>query len=91
MCDERLIQDLIEAGRHVVDTDFDEAAFRAWRERALACVAGLVGPDHHYTQAFRLSVCQQQEKAVPTEEGALPATGEGLVKSRLHDTRPVVG
>ncbi len=35
MSPEQLVDDLIEAGWHVIDTDFDMTAFTLWRKQAL--------------------------------------------------------
>ena len=49
---ERRIDDLIEAGWGVLDSDFDPVAFQRWRCRAFDCLTALVGPDHVYTRHF---------------------------------------
>jgi hypothetical protein len=46
------IDNLIEAGWGVLDSDFDLVAFQRWRCRALDCLTALVGPDHVYTRQF---------------------------------------
>jgi hypothetical protein len=49
---EKRIDDLIEAGWHVLDSDFDAAAFQHWRKQAFKCMKDLLGPDHTYTRSF---------------------------------------
>jgi len=53
---EKRIDDLIEAGWHVLDSDFDAAAFQHWRKQAFKCLTDLLGPDHTYTKSFRKHV-----------------------------------
>jgi len=59
---EQLVDNLIEAGWHVIDTDFDMMAFTLWRKQALDCIGALMGPAHAYTHYFRDFV-EQAEKA----------------------------
>jgi len=49
---ERRIDDLIEAGWDVLDSDFDPVAFQRWRRSAFDCLTAMVGPDHVYTRHF---------------------------------------
>jgi hypothetical protein len=44
------IDDLIEAGWHVLDSDFDYSAFKHWKRQALNCFETLLGPEHGYTR-----------------------------------------
>jgi hypothetical protein len=80
MLEEKLIDDLIEAGWYVLDTNFDETAFRNWRERALCCLTNLMGPDHHYTQSFQSWVQGHDKNNVLTGGGILSAAKEELTK-----------
>ena len=68
---DRKIDDLIAAGWDVIDADFDAAAFKRWREKALECLTELVGPDHAYTQYFNDYVRTFETKAVLAGEGLL--------------------
>jgi hypothetical protein len=77
---EKLIDDLILAGWHVLDTHFDESAFRNWRERVLYCLTDLLGDDHHYTQSFRVWVREYETGAVLTGGGILAAVKEEIGK-----------
>jgi hypothetical protein len=47
------LDDLIEAGWHVVDTEFDAEALYYWRKKALDFLTDFVGPDHSCTQSFK--------------------------------------
>ena len=55
---ETRIDDLIEAGWDVLDSDFDPAAFQRWRRSAFDCLTAMVGPDHVYTRHFEKLVRQ---------------------------------
>lgn len=89
MLEEKLIDDLIEAGWYVLDTNFDETAFRNWRERALYCLAGLLGQDHHYTESFRSWVQGHEKNNVLTGGGILSAVKEEILKGRKTDNLDV--
>jgi hypothetical protein len=49
---EKRIDDLIEAGWFVFDSDFDAIAFQQWRRRVFDCLTAVVGPDHVSTRQF---------------------------------------
>jgi hypothetical protein len=54
------LDDLIEAGWHVVDTEFDARALYYWRKKALDFLTDFVGPDHACTQIFRHGIEQPE-------------------------------
>ncbi len=66
---EKRIDDLIEAGWHVLDSDFDKAAFQHWRKQAVECLTDLLGPDHAYTRSFRNHVQSVEEETRRTRGG----------------------
>jgi len=39
------LRNLVEAGWHVIESDFDTAAFLTWREAAVKCLNELMGPE----------------------------------------------
>jgi len=39
------LRNLVEAGWHVIESDFDTAAFLMWREAAVKCLNELMGPE----------------------------------------------
>jgi len=83
MIGEKRIDDLIEAGWHVLDSDFDTAAFQQWRKQAFECLTDLLGPDHSYTRSFRNYVQSVEEEKKPTSGGStLTAAREELAKNR---------
>ncbi len=54
------LDDLIEAGWHVIDTEFDAGAFYYWKKKALDFLTDFVGPDHESTRSFKN--CIEQTK-----------------------------
>lgn len=50
---EKPIDDLIEAGWWVLNSDFDETAFDNWRSKAAICLESLLGKDHMSTKLFK--------------------------------------
>jgi len=86
---EQLVDNLIEAGWHVIDTDFDMMAFTHWRKQALDCIGALMGPAHAYTHYFRDFVEQAEKASLLTGEGILVATKEQVAKAeRESQTAP---
>jgi len=86
---EQLVDNLIEAGWHVIDTDFDMMAFTHWRKQALDCIGALMGPAHAYTHCFRDFVEQAEKASLVTGEGVLVATKEQVAKAeRESQTAP---
>jgi hypothetical protein len=55
---EERIDDLIEAGWCMLESDFDAPTFLRWRIAALDCLSELLGPNHTYTLHFRTLVEQ---------------------------------
>lgn len=49
---EKRIDDMIEAGWHVLASDFAPEAFDQWRAEASKCLSALLGPDHTDTRWF---------------------------------------
>lgn len=80
---EQRIDDLITAGWHVLDSDFDATAFRQWRKRAVDCLNSLFGPDHTYTQQFRDYVNREERKSILTGGGILSAARETVGENGL--------
>jgi hypothetical protein len=81
---EQSVDNLIEAGWHVIDSDFDITAFTSWRKQALHCVGALMGPAHPYTHYFRDFVEQAEEASLLTGEGILVATKEQIANAQRH-------
>jgi hypothetical protein len=53
MCNEKRLDALIEAGWHVIDTEYDKRALYFWKKKAYDFLENFVGPDHVSTQGFR--------------------------------------
>jgi hypothetical protein len=75
---EEVIDDLIEAGWAVLNSDFDQLAFMNWRRRALDCITGLGGPDHPYAQYFKSLVEESGQISLLTGTGILVAAKENV-------------
>jgi hypothetical protein len=83
---EHSIDNLIEAGWHVIDSDFDITAFTRWRKQALDCVGTLMGPAHPYTNYFRDFVEQAERSSLLTGEGILVATKEQIANAQRQSS-----
>jgi hypothetical protein len=79
---EQLVDNLIEAGWHVIDSDFDMIAFAHWRKQALDCIGALMGPAHAYTNYFKDFVEQGEKVSLLTGAGILVATKEQMAKAK---------
>ncbi len=71
---EKRLDNLIEDGWRVLNSNFDPAAFANWRRKALDCVIALVGPSHKYALSFREYVEQMEPKSLLAGEAILMAT-----------------
>ncbi len=89
MSTERRIDDLIEAGWFVLDSDFDPAAFHYWRQRAFDCLTDMLGPDHYYTRHFSTLLRQGEKVETLAAVGILSATQQQMAGNRQE--RPVQG
>ena len=77
---EAQIDALIESGWHVLESNFDEAAFLHWRRRAHECLKGLLGPRHTYTEHFEYNMRQSEATTLLSGVGVLAAVRLGGVK-----------
>lgn len=50
---EKRLEDLIEAGWHVVDTEYDADALYFWKRKAADFFSDFLGPEHVFTREFR--------------------------------------
>jgi hypothetical protein len=80
------IDDLIEAGWGVLDSDCDPVAFQRWRCRALDCLTALVGPDHVYTRQFGNFVRQGGEGDLLVAGGIRSTAKEQMAGTELAGT-----
>ena len=65
---------LVEAGYQVVETDFDENSFRKWRQKAINCIAALLGAEHPYTRSFSEHVLRRDLNSLFLGRGLVYAT-----------------
>ena len=56
--------DLVEARYQVIYSDFDARTFKQWRQKAIAYLTTIVGPDHVYTRYFKDFVRQGGRKGL---------------------------
>jgi hypothetical protein len=77
------LTDLINAAWLMLDNGFDPHAFLTWKEVALVCLIGLLGPFHFYTQNFRRLTAEPGPRGLLAGDGVLEA-----VKSEIS-VRPV--
>ncbi len=75
---EHRIDELINAGRGVVESDFDPVAFKHWRLKAFECLAAMFGPDHVYTKYFEYFVKQGDKTSALAAGGVLVAAKEQM-------------
>jgi len=83
---EQRIDDLIEAGWGVLDSDFDPVAFQRWRRRAFDCLTAVVGPDHVYARHFEHFVRQEGEADLLIASGILSAAKEQMAGNEQTGT-----
>jgi hypothetical protein len=83
---ERAIDRLIEAGWYMLDSEFDPAAYRNWKERAFECVSALMGPQHMYTRYFSQFVDEDWKRSLLNREGILVAVKEQVHLSHRSDS-----
>lgn len=57
---------LVEAGWHVIESDFDAAAFLTWRAAAVKCLSELMGPEFESSH-----LCKLSDKAEPPPGGEI--------------------
>ena len=81
MAVEHRIDELIEAGWGVLDSDFDPVAFQRWRRRAFECLIAAVGLDHVYARHFERFVRQEGEGDLLLASGILSAAKEQMARS----------
>ena len=80
----KAIDDLIDAGWQVLESDFDPVAFMKWRRSAYECVVVLLGPDHPYALFFEQFVNKDNRGGLLTGAGILTATKEQLAARNLQ-------
>ncbi len=61
MSGDKRLDNLVEAGWHVIDSDFDRAAIVIWKRRACEFLEDFLGPDHVSTKSF--VICLRHSEA----------------------------
>ncbi len=84
---EQRIDELIELGRVVVESDSNTIAFQNWRFKALGCLSTRFGPDHVYTKYFEHFVRQGDTKNVLAASGVLVAVKEQIKGMQLRRSK----
>lgn len=79
---EKSIDDLIEAARQVIDSDFDATAFNRWKLEAFKCTNALVGPEHTHTRYFK----SHAQLAEARSRAAEMPTGEAVTQDGAGET-----
>ena len=77
---EKQFDDFIEAGRHVIDTDFDPIAFQQWRTHAVMCLSALMGYNHAYAKCFVAHHKDPKQNNLVVGGGILEEANHGLLK-----------
>jgi hypothetical protein len=80
---EKRIDDLIEAGWGVLESNFDESAFQNWRKEAYMCLSTILGPEHTYTRFFKRYVDRYPRAGLLTGGGILNAAKAELA-NKVH-------
>jgi hypothetical protein len=81
-----LIDNLIEMGRRVVDSDFDPEAFHQWRRSALDCLNVMLGPDDPYTQYFAEFVQRPTNRNLLAGGGVLVAAQQRVANAGVENS-----
>ncbi len=74
------LTDLINSGWSILENGFDLQAFLAWKQLSFACLVGLLGPLHFYTQNFKRFTGEGSPKGLLAAEGILTAAREEMAK-----------
>ncbi len=77
---EKRIDTLIEAGWHLLNSDFDETDFLRWNRHAQKCVCDLLGSDHPYAEQFSELAIHRDKVSVLSGQGILEATKHQAIK-----------
>ncbi|MDD3471146.1 MAG: hypothetical protein PHS86_00035 [Syntrophaceae bacterium] len=64
MSQDKRLENLVEAGWHVIDSEFDRKAIMFWRRSAFEFLEELLGPEHVATQSFLLCLRHSEAELV---------------------------
>ena len=89
---EKQFEDLIEAGKNVIDTDFDPVAFQHWRTHAVTCISELMAYDHAYAKGFISHHKEPKQNNLVVGGGILTTANHELLK-KCHGAQicPTIG
>ena len=77
------IEDLIEDGWNVIESDSDSAALQDWKRKVSDAFKTILGPDHTYSTYGGDSPLKGEKINVPARAGLLVAAKEHVPKGRL--------
>lgn len=77
---------LVQAGYQVVETDFDEMAFKEWRQKAVNCIAALLGSEHPYARSFSEHVRRCDLNSLFLGRGLVDATKRYVLENAGQDS-----
>ena len=77
---EKQFEDLIEAGKNVIDTDFDPISFQQWRTHAVTCLSAPMGYNHAYAKCFVSHHKDPKQNNLVVGGGILAEANHGLLK-----------
>ena len=84
---EKQFEDLIEAGKNVIDTDFDPVAFQHWRTHAVTCISELMAYDHANTRYFSGHLHEPKKNNLLGRRGLLTALSHELLTKSHGEQR----
>ncbi|MGC8603820.1 MAG: hypothetical protein ACP5VS_09045 [Desulfomonilaceae bacterium] len=77
---DQALDNLIELGYEVVDSDFDQIAFRKWRLQAIDCINKLLGPEHPYAKSFLDHVRNRDSETIFLVRGLIQTAKRNMLK-----------
>lgn len=80
------IEELIEAGRCIVDASPGDRSSAQWKAQALNCLTLLLGPDHVYVAYLRESLGRTGSLGILSATGILDAAREQMTGGAAHQS-----
>ncbi len=77
-----MIDNLIESGWEVLQSEFEPRAFTNWKMRAFQWLYAVMGPDHPYTEYFNTFVTRPQYTDLLAGQRILNAVREQMARPR---------
>ena len=85
---EKQFDDMIEAGRNVIDTDFDPVAFQQWRAHAITCLSSSMEHDPAYAKWY-LKAAGKGKRSGSIQNGNYLYAGERCSQTHHGDGQVV--